>query len=248
MVEHAGWSPQQLKTWRAAVLEPLGRGMAVTNHAFDLIYPPALRELSPVHFTPVRVALNAAALVAPSAKARVLDVGCGAGKFCIIGAASTGATFVGVEQREWLAALCQSLVREVGIAGVQFSHGDVLVDVDWSSFDGFYLYNPFMENVLPEGDQIDLQLERTPQRLAASVAAAVEQLSRARVGSRVVTYHGFGGVLPSGFHLREVRDVGTTSNLELWVKQARPRRGPHKPPPLLLTVDNTVSDLDNFRS
>ena len=46
----------------------------------------------------------------------------------------------------------------------------------------------------------------------------VEQVLRdAPIGTRVVTYHGFGGRIPRGYHLVTDERIGTDS-LRLWVK------------------------------
>src|SRR3954471_8285376 len=66
---------------------------------FDDVYDPEIRALSPQHWTPVQVAARAATLLTQAGATRILDVGSGAGKFCIAGALSTDAHFTGVERR-----------------------------------------------------------------------------------------------------------------------------------------------------
>jgi len=51
----------------------------------------------------------------------------------------------------------------------------------------------------------------------ADVLAAEQLLGRARVGTRVVTYHGFGGVMPDSYRLA-LRERCYSGLLELWVK------------------------------
>jgi hypothetical protein len=46
-----------------------------------------------------------------------------------------------------------------------------------------------------------------------------ERLHRARRGTRVVTYHGFGGDLPPSYRL-ELEEEAGTERIELWVKVA----------------------------
>jgi hypothetical protein len=65
--------------------------------AFDALYERRIRELSPQHWTPVRIARRAAELLTLSGAKRILDVGSGVGKFCIVGALTTEAQFVGIE-------------------------------------------------------------------------------------------------------------------------------------------------------
>lgn len=216
------WSPR-LEQWRTQVLEPLGRGLPVHDDAFDAVYPLQVQKASAVHWTPVHVAQAAAPLLAPRAGTRVLDVGSGAGKMCLIGATMTGAVFVGVEQRPSLVQLSRDLAGRCGVDNAQFIQGNA-VDLDWSGFDAVYLYNPFIENILAVEDQIDPSMCRRAELVREYVDATATKLAQARVGMRVVTYHGFGGVLPVTFHLRQRVDVGTASPLELWEQQAGPRQ------------------------
>ena len=67
---------------------------------FDALCGSEIRKLSRIHWTPCKVATLAAELLVKSPDDRILDVGSGAGKFCILGALHTPARFVGVEKRK----------------------------------------------------------------------------------------------------------------------------------------------------
>ena len=60
---------------------------SIEDEKFDQIYPARIRKLSPLQWTPVRVAAEAAKLLVTVPGTRVLDIGCGPGKFCLVGAA-----------------------------------------------------------------------------------------------------------------------------------------------------------------
>src|SRR5262245_23793384 len=127
----------------AAVLSALRDRVAIDDAAFDRLYPEAVRRLSVVHWTPVSVALRAAALLAPIAGMRVLDIGAGAGKLCCLGAAAHGGTWHGIERDPALVAAATDMARCLGVDHcTTFAAGDAL-DVDWAGFDSLYLYNPF---------------------------------------------------------------------------------------------------------
>ncbi len=113
---------------------------------FDLIYPPEIRELSPRHWTPVAVARKAAQLLVAGPDTRVLDLGCGPGKFCIVGALTTAGHFTGIEQRDQLADLARETIRREAIPNAEIIHGN-LTRIDFSAYDAFYLFNPFEENL-----------------------------------------------------------------------------------------------------
>src|SRR5579872_1012394 len=100
---------------------------------FDQVYDQAIRDLSLQHWTPVRVAARAAWLLTQHGATRILDVGSGVGKFCLVGASTTDASFVGVERRGHLVDIARGAATRLGISRVTFVHANV----DTFSFEGF---------------------------------------------------------------------------------------------------------------
>lgn len=180
----------------AALLE----GTEVPDWHFDAsLFPPRLGGfVSRCHWTPLVVARRAAALLADGGSPRILDVGSGVGKFCIAGALTTEAWFVGVEQRADLVEAAREAATKCGAHRALFLHGNVF-DVDFSEFDGLYFFNPFLELIEPLEFPIDDAVRISPTRHGEYVSAASRRLSEARPGTRVVTYGGFGGEMPEGF-------------------------------------------------
>ena len=205
----------------------------IADADFDDVYPVSARSVSSTYWTPVHVASRAAELLVLDASTRVLDVGSGAGKFCIVGAATTGAHFVGVEQREHLVLAARTAAACVGVTNAQFIHGTFNM-VDVSSFGALYFYNPFEENMWDRRTCIDDTVELSRERFLADVKSAEQLLARARGGTRVVTYHGFGGCMPPGYDLA-LRERCHTGFLELWIRSdyvvSRPVTGPVGKPP-----------------
>jgi len=201
------------------VASSLRRGLAVHDDQFDALYPAWAREPSRIHWTPVAVAVRAAELLVVRPGQRVLDVGSGAGKLCQIGALTSNGRFHGVEQRPHLVTLAREVAGQLGADGAEFAHGNMKA-IDWRGFDSFYLYNPFFENQVGVIDPVDdtVPLERTLQDDYVTFVRA--QLAAAPAGTRVVTYHGFGGTLPLGY-FRMLHEKRGNGHLELWLK------GPH---------------------
>jgi predicted RNA methylase len=162
----------------------------------------------------VDAAVRAARLLAAEPGARILDIGSGVGKFCIVAAASTDARVTGIEHRVRLVEIASAAAARLGV-DVTFKRG-TLDDCDPREVDGVYMFNPFAENLCAREDRIDQSVELSEARFFRDLAATRAFLETARVGTRVVTYCGFGGDLPSSYALalRE-RCAG---NLELWVK------------------------------
>jgi len=213
---------------QAPVLDHIGRirdtlrgGTLVDDRVFDDVYPLHIRRASSIHWTPVEVAVRAAKLLAIEPGARLLDIGSGVGKFCIVAAAACDARVRGIEHRPHLVEIAEHAAAKVGV-DVTFTTG-TFSPADAEGVDGIYLFNPFAENLCASSDSIDVTVERSLARFERDIGL-VEQLFReARVGTRVVTYCGFGGQLPAGYTLatRE-RCAGM---IELWVKTGHAGRG-----------------------
>ncbi|HEX5059017.1 MAG TPA: hypothetical protein VFV99_06640, partial [Kofleriaceae bacterium] len=124
--------------------------------------------------------------------------------------------FVGVEWRPHLVTVANKLARDLAIPNVRFICGDAL-DVDWGGYDAFYLYNPFAESLWGETFKLDSTIDHEKHDFASYVAGVRERLACAPVGTRIVTYHGYGAPPPLGYEL-SVCEPGSSQLLELWVK------------------------------
>ena len=184
-------------------------GNARMDRALDGLVPCELRHLSRIHWTPVHVAARAVTLICPTSDTRVLDIGAGVGKLCAVGALSALGTWTGVEQHGDLVAAARRLARTLGVESrTSFVHGDAFA-IDWNAFDALYLYNPFEIPLLGTAADLRAQATRVEARLAAL-----------RAGTRVVTLHGFGGVMPSSFELVYQEYVSVVGHdLVLWVQR-----------------------------
>jgi SAM-dependent methyltransferase len=200
-----------------AVRDALRDGAALDDEAFDQLYPEHIRRLSRVHWTPMEVAVRAAELLAPEPGMRVLDVGAGPGKLCCVGALTRGGTWHGIEIDPGLVAVAVAAARSLAVARRIRFHGGDMYGLDWQRYDSLYLYNPF-ESLLFSG-------AGRGAVFADQVARAEQRLSALPAGTRVVTFHGFGGAMPSSFALRATERFGAGA-LALWVQQPGVRAGP----------------------
>lgn len=200
------------------VARSLRAATAIADQRFDRLYPDAVRALSNRHWTPVDVALRAVELLAARPASLILDVGSGAGKFCIVGALASDAGFVGVEQRPHLVDAATTLAASLGAQRARFVNGNVFA-VDWHEFDAIYLYNPFQEHVSDDdAGVIDRTISVGPRHHFEAVLLTRAKLAEARVGTRVVTYYGFGGNMPIQYR-RVLHEPCGGDFLELWVKE-----------------------------
>jgi SAM-dependent methyltransferase len=199
------------------VFERIRSHQPVHDVEFDRIFPLEFQSLSPTFFTPTEIAVRAAELLVTDADTKVLDVGSGVGKFCLIGALSTRGWFYGVEQRKRLVDLAKSIADDFEIPRVDFLEGDAR-RLDWRCFQSFYLFNPFVEHLYKEGDRLDQSIGFSEDAYLEMVRGVQIRLHRLPVGTRVVTYHGFGGDMPPGYVLR-VEEAGYGDYLRLWIKE-----------------------------
>jgi DTW domain-containing protein YfiP len=138
----------------------------------------------------------------------ILDVGSGVGKFCMTAAREVEtATFVGVEWRAHLVEVATQLAALGGLVNVRFVFANAF-DLDWSAFDGFYLYNPFAEHLFGSAFRLDHAIDFDRTNFARYASAVQHRLAKARIGTRIVTYHGFGAPLPAGYDLAAEESVG----------------------------------------
>jgi hypothetical protein len=202
-----------------SVFRALRAQQPVDDDFFDRIYPAWARDLSRIHWTQVQVVKRAVELLVANTrqedKARILDVGSGAGKFCLVGASISRARFHGIEQRARFVDLCQHLVRRYHVRKTTFHLGNML-EFDWSCANAIYLFNPFQEHRTPS-QGIDDSIELRREYFDQYVNAVRRKLRRMSTGTRVVTYFGFGGSFPGSYE-RILSEFCHRGPLELWMK------------------------------
>ncbi len=85
---------------------------------------------------------NVLETVKPSKDDTVMDIGSGYGRFCLFGALTTDASFVGIETVQKRYEAAQAAKESLDIPNVAFTDSDVL-NYDLSNGSIFYMFNPF---------------------------------------------------------------------------------------------------------
>jgi SAM-dependent methyltransferase len=181
---------------------------------FHHLYPRTVQLLACKHWTPLCVARKAAVFLAVENGARVLDIGSGAGKFCL--AASYyrhKALYYGVEQRKQLIADAETARQILGFKNVEFIRAN-FTQLDLKDFDHFYFYNSFYEN-LACTDKIDDNIAYSGKLYDYYTRYLRKQLNQTSVGTRLATFHGMADEVPACFQLvgAEMDDL-----LKFWIK------------------------------
>lgn len=196
----------------------LRRGTA-DDERFDELFPEHVRAASRMYWTPLRVAALAAEQFFEHRATRVLDVGSGPGKFCLAAAvAEPSLVLTGVEQRPNLVDAARSAAHRLRLTNAHFEVGDAST-VDWQQFDGFYFFNPFAENLFERSQRFDESVSLCAEKHEADISRVEQALKAARVGSALITYHGYGGRVPRSYRLSRSLKAGTDW-LNVWVKES----------------------------
>src|SRR5258708_6090816 len=155
----------------------------LSDVGFGALLPPLVRAKSTYHWTPLGVARRAALRFADQGIRRVLDVGCGPGKFCIAAAlAQPEIDFCGVDLKVSLTKTAQELATLLRLSNVEFRTGNAL-GAPWHDFDGFYFFNPFITSSL------------APFGLGGDPLPVAELLGAPRRGATGRNYNRFGGTI-----------------------------------------------------
>jgi SAM-dependent methyltransferase len=180
---------------------------------FDSQYPIYVRELSELHWTPLKVIKVAARFLGSDKNARVLDIGSGVGKFCIAGTHYAAGHFTGIEQRKNFVRVSNKVAQEAGAVRAEFIHGNFL-DMDIAGYTGIYFFNSFHENIVLT-DSLDEKIERTPELYQIYTAHLIKQLKAMPVGTRLATYWLSIPEIPGCYRLQATQFDGL---MKLWVK------------------------------
>lgn len=200
----------------ACIASALRHGRRPSDRMFDRLFPKRVRRASARYWTPLVVAMRAAEWLRPLRVRSIVDIGSGAGKFCVATALMLPARFTGVEQRPQLVAAARALARtfevEDRVAFIEGRFGDLPLDAD-----AYYLYNPFGENLFGPDGQLEEEVELSHERYVGDIARVERMLLDAAVGTYVLTYNGFGGTIPRSYQ-RVYVDRELPNVLSLWRK------------------------------
>lgn len=186
-----------------------------SENQFHLLFPPSFHSLARNHWTPLLVAKKAADFLAAENDVRILDIGSGIGKFCLVAAHyKPRAFFYGVEQRKDLVEYAEAARKKLGLANVSFIHGNI-TEVDLSNYNHFYFYNSFYEN-LATAEKIDNNVSYSIQSYNQYTRFLYRQLQKKPPGTRIATYHGLNDIISPGY-LEAGNDIGDL--LKYWVKE-----------------------------
>lgn len=181
---------------------------------FDKVYPSRYQKISKIHWTPVEVIKTTVEWLEENKALRILDIGSGVGKFCILGSIVSKLTFVGVEKRKNLFLQSKKIAAFFKTKNVFFIN-DNITNINFQEFDAFYYFNPFCEQIA-HSDWIDQEPDFSEEKYKNYEDYVISELSVMPIGAKVITYCSNDFILPSSFRLKNMMYDG---QLLLWIKE-----------------------------
>ncbi|MBS1918172.1 MAG: class I SAM-dependent methyltransferase [Bacteroidetes bacterium] len=186
-----------------------------SDDRFNSLYPSSIQELAKRHWTPLRMAKKAAGFLADgTAGQRILDIGSGVGKFCLVAAYYFPKVYwYGIEQRKQLTTYADAAKNYLQLENAFFNHGN-FTQLNFKNFDHFYFFNSFYEN-LDDSDKIDDSIAYSEELYIYYNRYLSLQLEMRPTGTKIATLHSYGEVIPSCY-----KEVGSefTDELKFWIK------------------------------
>lgn len=187
----------------------------LSDEAFDSLYSLRARQLSAIHWTPIKIAKRAAEHLTGGTGKNILDIGSGVGKFCIVGAHEHPThIFHGVEQRKTLIDEALIAQKATNTCNANFIHAN-FNELDTDQFDNFYFYNSFSENLF-HYKPIDNLVPSSTEIYEDYVQLFNNLLTEKSPGTRLATFYCPDGYIPPSY-----KRVGYNSGdtLCLWIKR-----------------------------
>lgn len=181
---------------------------------FHRLFPENVTSQASMHWTPLFIARKAADFLALDRNATILDIGSGAGKFCLAaGYFHPETQWVGIEQRADLVQYAEKARQICRLPNVSFIHTN-LTETDLSVYDHFYFFNAFYEN-LNEEYRIDNNLTYSSEIFYQYNRYLYRALEKKPPGTRLVTFHSTEAEIPADYH---VVAASADANFKCWIK------------------------------
>ena len=142
---------------------------------------------------------------------------CGApgGKTCYVASRlSNEGLMIANDISKLRASILSSNIERFGLKNASVQHEDVM-EIDFTNFDAFYLYNPFYEN-LAFHKRLNNEVELLGSLYGYYFKNTELKLSQTKKGTRLVTFHGNNFEVPESFKKVKEAEGGA---LKLWIKE-----------------------------
>ncbi|MCW7503918.1 methyltransferase domain-containing protein [Leptospira paudalimensis] len=173
----------------------------MTDEIWDSFLPNEYKVLSPYQWTPIEIIRFTWEYLKTDSVTSVMDLGSGVGKFCLNLVQFSNRSFpvYGVEDRKGLVDVSETLRQKMKITGVTFTHSDFLVNFPYGH-SHYYVFNPLYE-MMKGQHSIDFNKEKSAMFFIKNLQILKNHLSHCKKGTKLITYHGFGGSVLPGYKI-----------------------------------------------
>lgn len=192
---------------------PLPNMSDFSDEDFDKYLPTKLKSLSSSQWTSISVLKEIAKNLDKYSIQEIYDLGSGVGKFCIISSLLAQTSVIGIEKRPDLLQISEELKRKFGAKNTKFILGDFL-DLDFSNIGAVYCFNPLYET-MSNKHNIDATQKKSALLFIQNIIQLKTKFLEMKKGSKIITYHGFGGIMPKEFQKLE-RIQLELGDMEIW--------------------------------
>ncbi len=166
----------------------------ITDQEIDSVFREEFRnDMSYHHWTPLAMVKTAADWLAQYSN-RICDMGCGPGKFCLVGASMTDAHYTGIDYRTSFIDEAKSIAQRYLIDDKTTFVCNDIVNENFDEFDGFYFYNPYLEHLYGEAITPEVVADKSNvKRYTDFVHSVFDKIDR---DVSIVTYENLFSVVP----------------------------------------------------
>lgn len=181
------------------IAELIHAGVTVDDEVFDsFISRPSPTCPFIVRWTPVRVALQVVSWIEQYSIETVVDIGSGTGKFCVVAALASTASFLGIESSPGRVRDARQLASTFRVhSRVHFVEGAAR-EAGIPAAQAYYLFNPFEEHLLDPAPNKRAAMQNIEQFMQ-DVTYVERFLEQAPLNTYVIKYNGFGGKMPQTY-------------------------------------------------
>ncbi|MCG6144795.1 methyltransferase [Leptospira bandrabouensis] len=177
-------------------------GVPMTDELWDSYLPKKFQSLSSFQWTPIPVIERTWKYLSLEKEVTSLvDLGSGVGKFCIYLSilANRSINILGLEDREELVDLSLSLKALWNTPEVNFKNINFLDEFPYGH-SHYYCFNPLYET-MKGSHSIDSTKIKSANQFLKDLEILKRKLYQLNSGTKLITFHGFGGSFLDGFRI-----------------------------------------------
>lgn len=190
----------------------------MTDELWDSYLPKKFQLLSPYQWTPISVIERTWNYLSKDKVTSVVDLGSGVGKFCIYlsKVSNHSIDILGIENREELLKISESLKEIWNTPDVNFKNTDFLNEFP-TGHSHYFCFNPLYET-MKGSHSIDSSKKKSAHQFLKDLEILKQKLFLLSPGTKLITFHGFGGSYLPGFRIILKEEINSGEYL-IWERE-----------------------------